>query len=184
MSRLARSSVISCNKDTTTSNLCHACQLGRHVRLPFPRSQSRASRPFDLVHCDLWTSPLSSVSGFKYYLVILDDYSHHVWTFPLRLKSNTFSTIAHFFAYVATQFGCTIKSMQCDNGREFDNSSTRAFFLTHGVHLRMSCPIPRSKMVKLSVFFALSIISFAPSFFRHTFPLPIGLRLFPLPLTS
>jgi hypothetical protein len=140
LSHLARSSVISCNKDTTTSNLCHACQLGRHVRLPFPHSQSRASRPFDLVHCDLWTSPLSSVSGFKYYLVILDDYSHHVWTFRLRLKFDTFSTIAHFFAYVATQFGCTIKSMQCDNGREFDNSSTRAFFLTHGVHLRMSCP--------------------------------------------
>ena len=45
-------------------------------------------------------------------------------------------------------------------------------------------PIPHSKMVKLSVFFALSIISFAPSFFRHTFPLPIGLRLFTLPLTS
>jgi hypothetical protein len=31
--------------------------------------------------------------------------------------------------------------MQCDNGREFDNSSTRAFFLTHGVHLRLSCPL-------------------------------------------
>ncbi|WVZ49277.1 hypothetical protein U9M48_000649 [Paspalum notatum var. saurae] len=30
--------------------------------------------------------------------------------------------------------------MQCDNGREFDNSSTRAFFLSRGVTFRMSCP--------------------------------------------
>jgi hypothetical protein len=26
---------------------------------------------------------------------------------------------------VSTQFGCTMKAIQCDNGREFDNSSTR-----------------------------------------------------------
>jgi hypothetical protein len=30
--------------------------------------------------------------------------------------------------------------MQCDNGREFDNSVSRAFFLAKGVSLRMSCP--------------------------------------------
>jgi len=41
---------------------------------------------------------------------------------------------------VHTQFGCTIKSVQCDNGREFDNSASRAFFLAKGVSLRMSCP--------------------------------------------
>jgi histone deacetylase 1/2 len=41
---------------------------------------------------------------------------------------------------VSTQFGLTIKAVQCDNGREFDNSTSRAFFLSHGVQLRMSCP--------------------------------------------
>jgi hypothetical protein len=62
--------------------LCHACQLGRHVRRLFSSSSSRASKNFDLIHCDLWTSPVSSVSGFKYYLVVLDDCSHFVWTSP------------------------------------------------------------------------------------------------------
>jgi hypothetical protein len=42
------------------------------------------------VHCDLWTSPITSVSGFKYYLVILDDCSHFLWTFPLRFKYDIF----------------------------------------------------------------------------------------------
>ena len=46
------------------------------MRLPFRVSSSRASHKFDLIHCDLWTSPVASVSGFKYYLVVLDDYSH------------------------------------------------------------------------------------------------------------
>jgi hypothetical protein len=78
---------------------------------------SRASKNFDLIHCDLWTSPIVSVSGFKYYLVILDDCSHFLWTFPLRVKSDAFPTISHFFAHVSTQFACTVKSVQCDNGR-------------------------------------------------------------------
>jgi len=139
LQRLTHSSSIACSQPAD-DHLCHACQLGRHVRLPFTSSSSRASKPFDLIHCDLWTSPVLSVSGFKYYLVILDDFSHFLWTFPLRLKSDTFSALSSFFAYVRTQFGCPIKSVQCDNGREFDNSVSRIFFLSHGVSLRMSCP--------------------------------------------
>uniref|UniRef100_A0A0A9BH25 Integrase catalytic domain-containing protein n=1 Tax=Arundo donax TaxID=35708 RepID=A0A0A9BH25_ARUDO len=80
------------------------------------------------------------MSGYKYYLIILDDCSHYVWTFPLRLKSDTFTTLTNLFAYVGTQFGATIQGVQCDNGREFNNYSARAFFLSHGIHLRMSCP--------------------------------------------
>jgi hypothetical protein len=143
LSQLSRSSVITCPR-TSSESLCHACQLGRHIRLPFPTSLSRAVRAFDLIHCDLWTYPVPSVSGYNYYLVILDDCTHYSWTFSLRHKSDTFPTHSHFFAYVSMQFGCTIRSVQCDNGREFDNSSIRTFFLSHGVQLRMSCPYTSS----------------------------------------
>jgi hypothetical protein len=120
--------------------LCHACPLGRHTRLPFTTSSSRDEQAFDLVHCDLLTSPVLSLSGYKYYLVILDDFSHFLWTFPLRLKSDTFTTLTHFFAWVSTQFHRPVRALQCDNGREFDNHASRSFFLTHGVQLRLSCP--------------------------------------------
>jgi hypothetical protein len=91
--------------------------------------------PFDLIHLDLWTSPVVSVLGSKYYLVILDDFIHYLWTFPLKLKSNTFSTLSNFFAYVSTQLGRTVKAIQCDNGHEFDNSFTRIFLLSHNTQL-------------------------------------------------
>ena len=105
LSKLVQSSAISCNKRGSDS-LCHACQLGHHVRLPFHASSSRASRPFELIHCDLWTSPITSVSGHKYYLVVLDDFSHYLWTFPLRLKSDTFSTLSDFFCLCAHTVWC------------------------------------------------------------------------------
>jgi hypothetical protein len=80
LSTLISSNAIPCNKCHDT-HICHACQLGRHVRLPFSISNSRASHAFDLIHCDLWTSPVVSVSGYKYYLVILYDCTHYTWTF-------------------------------------------------------------------------------------------------------
>jgi hypothetical protein len=138
LSNLSRSSFIQCT--SKKYDFCHACHLGKHTRLPFYSSSHRAEHPFDLIHLDLWTSPVVSVLGSKYYLVILDDYTHYLWTFPLKLKSDTFTTLSHFFTYVSTQFSRTVKAIQCDNGCEFDNSSTRFFLLSNGTQLWMSCP--------------------------------------------
>jgi hypothetical protein len=148
---LSDSSVISSKR---IHDFCHACQLGRHTRMPFTSSMSRTYNIFDLIYCDMWTSPIVTVSGHKYCLDIIDDRSYFMWTFILRVKSNTFSTLSIFFVFVNTQFGRTIKDVQCDNGREFDNASSRAFITTHGVVLRMSCPTPLCRMVKLSILFA------------------------------
>jgi hypothetical protein len=143
LSSLSRSSFINCISNK--HDLCHACPLGKHIRLPFSSSSNHAAKAFDLIHLDLWTSPVVSVSGSKYYLVILDDFTHYLWTFSLKLKSDTFTTLSNFFAYVATQFSNTVKAIQCDNRREFDNSSTRTFLLSKGTQLRMSCPSTSSQ---------------------------------------
>jgi transposase InsO family protein len=138
ISSLSRSSLIQCT--SMKHNFCHAYQLGKHTRLSFCSSSHRAEHPFDLLHLDLWTSPIVSVSGSKYYLIILDDFTHYLWTFSLKPKSDTFTTLSYFFTYMSTKFGRTIKAIQCDNGREFDNSSTRFFLLSNGTQLQMSCP--------------------------------------------
>jgi hypothetical protein len=80
LSMLSSISAITCPQDRDDS-LCHACQLGRHVRLPFPSSSIHALQLFDLVRCDLWTSPVPSVSSYKYYLIILDNYTHYCGLF-------------------------------------------------------------------------------------------------------
>jgi hypothetical protein len=98
LSSLSRSSFIQCTSNK--HNFCHACQLGKHTRLPFCSSTHRVEHAFDLMHLDLCTSPVVSVSGSKYYLAILDDFTHYLWTFPLKLKSDTFTTLSNFFTYV------------------------------------------------------------------------------------
>jgi hypothetical protein len=51
---------------------------------------SRTEQAFDLVHCDLWTSPVLSLSGYKFYLVILDD-------FPFSLDFSSSVEVRHFY---------------------------------------------------------------------------------------
>ena len=118
---------------------CHACRIGKHVRLPFLDSNTISTAPFCLVQCDLWTSPVTSSSGFQFYLVLLDDYSHYVWTFPLQCKSNVFSTLVQFYAFAHTQFGRSILSFQTDN------AAFRSLLADRGSVLRLTCPYTSSQ---------------------------------------
>ncbi|GKV03333.1 hypothetical protein SLEP1_g15654 [Rubroshorea leprosula] len=140
LQHLARRGLLPIERVTLPPRLCHACQLGKHVCLPFSESCSFATKPFELIHSDVWTSPTLSFSRIKYYLLFLDEYSHYFWVYPLSSKAQVFDSFLKFSTFVSTQFGAKIKALQCDNGREFDNSQFASYFHTHGIHLHSSCP--------------------------------------------
>jgi hypothetical protein len=159
LSSLSRSSFISCT--STTYDFCHACQLSKHTRLPFSSSSSRAEKAFDLLYLDLWTSPIISVSGLKYYLVILDDFTHYLWTFLLKQKSDTFTTLSNFFLMLLLSSAALSKLY---------NATTDVSLTTHPPG-PSSCPKAPScgyhapthphKIVKLNVLFIPLTMSFA-----------------------
>jgi hypothetical protein len=59
--KLSHHSSLVCYK--RSHDLFHACQLGHHICLPFVRYNSCADNIFDLIHYDLWISPVVSISG-------------------------------------------------------------------------------------------------------------------------
>lgn len=99
---------IECN-ETRGSHVCHSCSLGKHVKLPFVSSHSCTIMPLDIIHSDIWTSPVLSSLGHRYYVLLLDDYSNFLWTFPLSKKSQVFSTFLSFRAFIHTQFEWEVK---------------------------------------------------------------------------
>jgi hypothetical protein len=165
------------HKQVSHSTLCHAYQLGRHVRLPFSSSTTRTTHPFELIHCDLWTSPVLSTSGFKYFLVILDDFTHFLWTIPLRLKSDAYAALASFRAFANTQFNLPLVSIQCDNGREFDNAKLHSLATACGIHIhiRFSCPYTSQQNGEPKRVLC---------YFGLVYRLVFGSKLFIMPLTS
>lgn len=59
------SNLVPSNK-TMSQSLFNACQLGKHVFLPFFSSNKIVHAPFDIMHSDIWTSPITILGGLKY----------------------------------------------------------------------------------------------------------------------
>jgi hypothetical protein len=73
------------------NRLCGACQAGKQVgACHHAKNIMTITRPLEVLHMDLF-SPITyiSISGKKYDLVIVDDYSHFTWMFFLQDKSET-----------------------------------------------------------------------------------------------
>jgi hypothetical protein len=80
-----------------------------------------------------------SISGRKYYLVIMDDYSLFTWVFFLQEKSQTQETLKGFLRRAQNEFGLRIKKIRSDNGMEFKNSQIEGF-LEEGIKHAFSSP--------------------------------------------
>ena len=173
MNSLKKNKLIECNqiKDTL---IYHSCPLGKHIKLPFYASNSSMS--FDIIHSDLWTSPVLSSPGHRYYVLFVDDYSKFLWTFSLSQKSQTFSTFLHFKTFIRTQFECDIKIIQCDNDIKFDNGFFWDFCKVNGLSFGLSCPHTSLQNRKVErqihtinniVHTLLAHASLPPSFWHH-----------------
>jgi hypothetical protein len=128
LARLVSDFSLPCTTKTSTTGVCDACQRGRHVRLPFSSSTSFTYFPFQIIHCDLWTSPIVSFTGYKYYLILVDDYTHYMWSFPLRQKSDATITIKHFYAHILNQFHLSIHVSNVTMGGNLSTTNFVIFF--------------------------------------------------------
>ena len=110
-----------CNvqQSVSSSDFCNSCQLAKSHRLPFVNSNSRALKPFELVHTDLWgPSTVNSTFSVRYFLLVIDDYSRYTWLYLLKTKDETLPLFIKFNAMVNTQFNSKIQTIQSDWGGE------------------------------------------------------------------
>nr|GEZ60902.1 ribonuclease H-like domain-containing protein [Tanacetum cinerariifolium] len=85
-------------KDMNISNnnfvsLCKICQRAKQTREAFPLSDHKSKTLGELVHLDLW-GPYRTHSGegYRYFLIIVDDYSRAVWVYIVKTKDETSCT--------------------------------------------------------------------------------------------
>ena len=123
------------------SKICDSCQLGKSSKLPFSSSLFVSSRPLERVHCDLWgPSPVTSVQGFKYYVIFIDNFSRYSWFYPMRQKSDFLQIFKIWQTLVEKQLDKKIVMFQCDGGGEFVSNSFVAHLSSHGIKQLVSCP--------------------------------------------
>ncbi|GKF30224.1 retrovirus-related pol polyprotein from transposon TNT 1-94 [Tanacetum coccineum] len=80
------------NKGLGKLELCENCVLRKSTRVSFGRGQHMTEGVIDYVHADLWgPSRMESMSGWPYFLLIVNDYSRRVWVHFLRYKNEAFN---------------------------------------------------------------------------------------------
>ena len=90
---------------------CTSCQLGKQSNLPFNNNESISNSIFELIHSDVWgPSPATSIGGFRYFVIFIDDYSRYSWIFPMKSYSEILPIYSNFAKMVETQFSIHIKT--------------------------------------------------------------------------
>lgn len=181
--QLVSNNCISC-KNQKESTLCHDCQLGKDVKLPFSLFTFVTMSPFQLIHLDVWTSLVESVSGIKYYVIFQDGFSHFLWVYPLHSKYEVFSKFLHFRSYVQTQFKCDVQYFNVIMVENITTNNFEIFVILMGLIFDFPIPIPFSKMVILNECSTPLTMSFVLFYFMPTFHPHIGWKPFTWPLIS
>lgn len=105
-----------CNSSIILNKACDVCPRAKQTRDSFSPSDHKASRIFELVHCDLW-GPYNTVSscGARYFFTLVDDFSRATWVYLLIDKLEVFKMFMSFLAMVDRQFNQKVKIVRSDN---------------------------------------------------------------------
>ena len=78
-------------------------------------------------------SKLKGRNGERYFLAIIDNFSHKVTVFPMREKSEVFRLFRNY-VYRAEKFlNCKVKAIKSDDGTELMNNNFKLFCDRRGV---------------------------------------------------
>lgn len=122
------------------NEICITCPQAKQTKLPFPHSQSRALKPFELIHLDIWGPyRVAARGGYKYFMTIVDDHSRMTWVNLLKHKDEAFEVIKKFIHLAETHYEGKVKHIRSDNALEFDDDQCKFLYEKHGILHQTSC---------------------------------------------
>ena len=119
---------------------CDACEYAKHTKTIYVSKGIRSIFPFMLIHSDVWTCPVVSVSGMKYLVTFIDCHTRMTWAYLMQHKDEVFKCFQNFYSYVKTQFNVQVQMLRTDNGIEYINKGFSNFLSEHGILHQTSCP--------------------------------------------
>ncbi|KAI3668905.1 hypothetical protein L6452_40122 [Arctium lappa] len=128
--------------DTPTSlDFCSECVSGKQTRVSFGAGKHNTNGILDYVHTDVWgPSSTHSLSGSKYYVTFIDDFSHKLWVYVIKLKSDVFEIFKTWLALVEVETGRKLKVLRSDNGGEYTSGNFKDFCSRRGIHRHYTTP--------------------------------------------
>jgi transposase InsO family protein len=84
--------------------------------------------------------PVTSLGGYLYYLIFVDDFSRKTWIYFLKKKDEVFKWFRSFKALVENQTGKKIKILRTDNGTEYESNEFNDYCREAGIKRETTTP--------------------------------------------
>lgn len=114
---------ISSSPATHRAKNCAMCQSCKLKRSPHSNPLPQAPFPFHTIHSDVLQINPPSKHGFRYVLVLIDDFSRFNRIYILRAKSKSESNILAYFNKIRNRFGRFPAVFHLDRGGEFSSGT-------------------------------------------------------------
>ncbi|RVW73460.1 Retrovirus-related Pol polyprotein from transposon TNT 1-94 [Vitis vinifera] len=124
------------------AQICEICQQGKQARLPLKNNQAwRAIEKLQLIHTGV-CGPMktTSLSGNKYSILFIDDYTRMCWVYFIYLKNEVFFVFKQFKALVENQSNLSIKILRSDNGTKYTSNQFVEFSSTASIECQLTTP--------------------------------------------
>jgi hypothetical protein len=108
--------------------VCKGCAQGKNIKNHFPKSDCKAEGILELIHLDI-CGPMSStsLSGYVYSVLFIDDYSRKTLVYFLKSKDEVFGKFKEFKALIENLSERKIKIVRSDNGGEYTSKELVSF---------------------------------------------------------
>ncbi|EOY19734.1 Copia-like retrotransposable element, putative [Theobroma cacao] len=122
--------------------ICDTCQYGKQSKKPFPKQAKwRATQKLQLVHTDIGGPMMTaSLSGNKFYLLFIDEFSRYCWVYFLKHKAEAFNNFLKFKAFVENQTSLTIKMLRSNNGKEYTSLEFQRYLTQFRIQQQLTVP--------------------------------------------
>ncbi|GBE87258.1 Retrovirus-related Pol polyprotein from transposon TNT 1-94 [Sparassis crispa] len=128
-------------KSVETLGPCDGCAKGKHHQAPFPKqATNRATSILHHLHMDLQGPFDLSITGYRYTLAVVDDYSCKGWKAFLKAKSDATSEIKDLITRLETFSDKKVKIVRSDGGGEFIGNNLQTYFKLKGIKHETSAP--------------------------------------------
>lgn len=122
--------------------MCTNCLVSKQARKHVPsRANFSAKKKLELVHGDL-CGPITpeTMSGNKYVLLLVDDFSRVMWVYFLKAKSEAFAAFKKFRALVEDGPDQRVKTFRTDRGGEFMSTEFNNYCEEMGITRHYTTP--------------------------------------------
>jgi transposase InsO family protein len=121
---------------------CPSCLMGKQKRLPFPsHARHRATHIAELIHTDVWGPVnIATLSGEAFFVAFTDDFSRFSTVYLMKHKSEVYSHLQRYIAWIENQSGHRVKRLRSDNGGEYISNAIIEFLRSKGIEHQLTMP--------------------------------------------